>query len=157
MKPQRSLKLLKYFLSFLTCVLPSFYSNLTQARDILEERNSIEKMLPQIGLWTIDDWWGKASSQWVVLHWSGVPGCYNKGGWALEILVSSYCCSSYGAAIPFSSLAAFSSSSIGNPVLCPTDGYEHLLLYLSGTGRASQETGLSGSCQLILVGVCNSV
>ena len=28
------------------------------------------------------------------------------------------------------------------------DGCEHPLLYLSGTGRASQETAISGSCQL---------
>jgi hypothetical protein len=29
------------------------------------------------------------------------------------------------------------------------DGYEHPLLYLSGTGRASQETAISGFCQKI--------
>jgi hypothetical protein len=37
------------------------------------------------------------------------------------------------------------------------DGCEDSLLYLSGTGRASQETALSGSCQLALVGILNSV
>jgi hypothetical protein len=31
------------------------------------------------------------------------------------------------------------------------------LLYFSGTGRASQETALSGSCQQALVGICNNV
>jgi hypothetical protein len=75
-------------------------------------------------------------------------------GW---VLVSLYCCSSYGAANPFSSLGTFSSSFIGDPVLCPMDGCEHPLLYLLGTGRASQETALSGSCQLALVGIRNSV
>jgi hypothetical protein len=30
--------------------------------------------------------------------------------------------------------------------LCSMDGCEHPLLYLSGTGRASQETAISGSC-----------
>ena len=51
-------------------------------------------------------------------------------------MVSSYSCSSYGAANPSSSLGPFSISSIGGPVLSPLDGYEHSLLYLSGTGRA---------------------
>jgi hypothetical protein len=37
------------------------------------------------------------------------------------------------------------------------DGCEHLHLYLSGTGRASQEKAISGSCQQALVGICNSV
>ena len=44
---------------------------------------------------------------------------------ALGVLVSSYCCSSYGDANPFSSLGPFSSSSTGNPVLSPMDGCEH--------------------------------
>ena len=54
----------------------------------------------------------------------------------------SYCSSSYGAAKPFSSLGPFSSSSIGDPVLSPMVDCEHLLLYLSGTDRASQETAI---------------
>jgi hypothetical protein len=33
------------------------------------------------------------------------------------VLLSSYCCSTYGVAVPFSSLGAFSSSSIGGPVV----------------------------------------
>ena len=37
------------------------------------------------------------------------------------------------------------------------DGCEHALLYLSGTGRASQKTALSGTCPQALVGICNSV
>jgi hypothetical protein len=56
------------------------------------------------------------------------------------VLVSSYCCSSYRASDPFSSLGIFSSSFIGDPVLHPIDDCEHPLLYLSSTGRASQET-----------------
>jgi hypothetical protein len=75
----------------------------------------------------------------------------------VETLVSSYCCSSYGAANLFSSLGTFSSSCIGDHVLHPMDGCEHPPLYLSGTGRASQETAISGSCQLALVGICNGV
>jgi hypothetical protein len=71
-------------------------------------------------------------------------------------MVSSYCSSSYGAANCFSFLNTFSSPFIGDPVLCPMDGYEHSLLYVSGTGRASQETALSDFCQLALVGIHNS-
>jgi hypothetical protein len=59
------------------------------------------------------------------------------------LLVISYCCSSSGAANPFSSLGSFSSSFIGDPVFHPMDGCEHPLLHLSGTGRASQETAIS--------------
>jgi hypothetical protein len=64
-------------------------------------------------------------------------------------MVSSYCCSSYRATNPFNSLGTFSSSIIGRPVLHLTDDCEQPLLYLPGTGRASQETAL--------VGICNSV
>jgi hypothetical protein len=42
-------------------------------------------------------------------------------------------------------------------VFHPIDGCEHPLLYLSGTGIASQETAISGSCQQNLVSICNSV
>jgi hypothetical protein len=73
------------------------------------------------------------------------------------VLVSSYCCSSYRVADPFSSLGTFSSSSIGATVLHPIDDCEHPLLYLPGTGIASQETAaISGSCQQNLSGICNS-
>jgi hypothetical protein len=73
------------------------------------------------------------------------------------LLVSSYCCSSYRVVDPFSSLGTFSSSFIGGPVFHPIDDYEHPLLYLPGTGIASQETAISGSCQQNLAGICNSV
>ena len=66
---------------------------------------------------------------------------------ALGVLVSSYHCSTYRVADPFSSLGSFSSSSIGSPVFHPIDDYEHPLLYLPGTDIASQETAISGSCQ----------
>ena len=54
-------------------------------------------------------------------------------------------------------MGTFSSSFIGDPVLCPMDDCEHLLLYLPGTGIASQEIALSGSGQQNHVGICNSV
>jgi hypothetical protein len=62
---------------------------------------------------------------------------------ALGVLVSSYCCSTYRVADPFSSLGTFSSFSIGGPVFHPIDDCEHQLLYLPGTGIASQETAIS--------------
>jgi hypothetical protein len=42
-------------------------------------------------------------------------------------------------------------------VFHPIDDCEHPLLYLPGTGIASQETAISGSFQQILAGICNSV
>jgi hypothetical protein len=47
----------------------------------------------------------------------------------LGVLVSSYCCSSYRVADPFSSLGTFFSSFIGGPVFHPIDDCEHPLLY----------------------------
>jgi hypothetical protein len=73
------------------------------------------------------------------------------------LLVSLYCCSSYRVADPFSSLSTFSSSFIGGPVFHLIDDCEHQLLYLPGTGMASQKTAISGSCQQNLSGICNSV
>jgi hypothetical protein len=58
---------------------------------------------------------------------------------------------------PFSSLGIFSSSFFRGPVFHPIDDCEHPLLYLQGTGIASQETAISGSCQQNLVGLSNSV
>jgi hypothetical protein len=72
-------------------------------------------------------------------------------------LVSSYCCSSYRVADPFSSFDIFSSSFIGSPVFHPIDDCEHLLLFLPGTGIASLKIAISGSCQQNLAGKCNSV
>ena len=89
-----------------------------------------------------------------------VPPCVLFGWWFSPWELwgyCSYCCSSYGAANPFSSFGPFSSSFIGDPVLCPVDDCEHPPLFLSGTSRASQEIAISGSCQQALVGIRNSV
>jgi hypothetical protein len=75
----------------------------------------------------------------------------------LGVLVSSYCCSTYRVAEPFSSLGTFSRSSVGGSVFHPIDDCEHPLLYLPCTGKASQETAISGSFQQNLAGICNSV
>jgi hypothetical protein len=63
------------------------------------------------------------------------------------VLVSSYCCSTYRVADPFSSLGTFSSSSIGGPAIHPIADCEHPLLCLLDPGIASQETAISGSFQ----------
>jgi hypothetical protein len=76
---------------------------------------------------------------------------------ALWVLISSYCCSNYRVADPFSSLGTFSSSYIGGPEFHLIDDCEHPLLYLPGTGVVSKETAISGSFQQILGGICNSV
>jgi hypothetical protein len=76
---------------------------------------------------------------------------------ALGVLVSSYCCSTYRVADPFSSLGTFSSSSIGSPVLHPIADCEYPLLCLPGTGIASPETAISGSFQQNLSDFWNSV
>jgi hypothetical protein len=76
---------------------------------------------------------------------------------ALGVLVSSYCCSTYRVADPFSSLGAFSNSSIGGPVFHPIADCGHPLLCLPGTSIASQETAISGSLQQNPPGICNSV
>jgi hypothetical protein len=49
------------------------------------------------------------------------------------VLVSSYSCSTYRVAVPFSSLGTFSSSSIGGPVIHPIADCDHPLLCLRGT------------------------
>jgi hypothetical protein len=65
---------------------------------------------------------------------------------AMRGLISWHCCSPHGAAKLLSSFSPFSNSSIGDPVLSPMVGYKHSPLYWAGTGRASQETAISGSC-----------
>jgi hypothetical protein len=69
-----------------------------------------------------------------------VPPC-KLFGWCImswELWVSSYCCSSHGAANPLCSLGPFSSCFIGDLVLSPMVGCKHQPLHLSGTGGASQ-------------------
>ena len=76
---------------------------------------------------------------------------------ALGILVSSYCCSTYRVAVPFSSLGNFSSSSIRGLVTHPIADCDHPLLCLLGPSIVSQETAISESVQQHLAGMCNSV
>jgi hypothetical protein len=89
---------------------------------------------PQISPCVFFDWWFSSKELW--------------GYWLVHIVVPPR---------PLQLPGYFSSSFIGNPVLLPMDDYEHQLLYLPGTGRAPQETAISGSCQQALVGICHSV
>ena len=73
------------------------------------------------------------------------------------VLVSSYCCSTYRVADPFSSLGTFSSSSIGGPVTHLIADCEHPFLCLLDPGIVWQETAISGSFQQNLASVCNGV
>ena len=58
------------------------------------------------------------------------------------VLVSSYCCSTYRVAVPFSSLGNISSSCIGGRVIHPIADCDHPLLCLLGPGIVSQETAI---------------
>ena len=73
-----------------------------------------------------------------------VPGSSGGGGgvWLVDTVVLPM-----GLQTPSSSFSPFSNSSIEDTMLSPMVGCEHLPLYLSGSGRASQETTISGSCQ----------
>jgi hypothetical protein len=73
------------------------------------------------------------------------------------VLVSSYCCSTYSVADPFSSWGNFSSSSIGGPVIHQIADCEHPLLCLLGPGIVSQDRAILGSFQENLASVCNGV
>jgi hypothetical protein len=79
-----------------------------------------------------------------------IPGSSGGSGWLILLFF-------LGVANPFSSFSPFSKSFTGEPVLSSMVDFEHLPLYLSGSGRASQETVISGSCQQALVGIHNSV
>ena len=67
------------------------------------------------------------------------------------VLVSSYCCSPMGLQTPSAPGVLSLAPSLGDPVLHPRGDCKHLLLYLSGTGRASQELAISGSYQQALL------
>jgi hypothetical protein len=55
------------------------------------------------------------------------------------------CCSSYGVTNPFSSFSPSPNSSLRVPVFRQMVGCNHLHVYWSGSGRASQGTAISGS------------
>lgn len=78
---------------------------------------------------------------------------------AVEIqgaLVSWYFLSFHGATRTFNSFSLLSYSSIGNPVVSLMLSCEHPPLYKSGSGSASQKTGISGPSQHALLDIHNS-
>jgi hypothetical protein len=72
---------------------------------------------------------------WLVVQTLGDP-------WSLTCW---HCCSPQWAANILSFFSPFSNSSTGVPVLSSIIACEHLSLYLSDSGRAYQETAISGS------------
>jgi hypothetical protein len=60
------------------------------------------------------------------------------------------------AANHFSSFSSSSNSFIGDPMLSLMIGCKHPPLHMLGSGRASQETAIPGSCQQALLGISNS-
>jgi hypothetical protein len=95
----------------------------------------LEPLVPPCVLF---DWWFRPWELW--------------GIWLVDTVVLSMAFQT-----PSAPSALSLNSSIGDPVLSPMVAYEHLPLYLSGCGRVSQETAISGSCQQTLLGICDSV
>jgi hypothetical protein len=89
------------------------------------------------------------SSQW----WPTRPSSatYAARDTSSRVLVSSYCCSTNKVADPLPPWVLSLAPPLGGPVFHPVDDYEDPLLYLPGTGIASQETAISGSFQQILL------
>jgi len=83
-----------------------------------------------------------------VLFGGLVPRSSGRSGW-LILLFFLWGCK------PLQLLQSF--LSIGDPVLSPMVGCKHPRLYLSGSGRASRETAIVGSCQHALLGIWNSI
>ena len=90
------------------------------------------RLEPWVSPCVLFDWWFSPWELW--------------GAWLVDIVAN-----------PFSSFSPFSNSSIEDLVLSPMVACEHLPLYLPGSGRATQETAISGSCQQAILGICNSV
>ena len=89
--------------------------------------------------------------------WAGTMGPSLVGGlvpMTSGVHIVSYCCSSCEVANPFSSLGTFSNSSIRDTVLSPMVDWEHLILYLSGTVRASVSKHLLASTVVSGFGDC---
>jgi hypothetical protein len=106
------------------------------------------------GIYSLHDQWASLSSDGLLGH---LLIHMQLETLALGVLVSSYCCSTYRVADPFSSLDTFSSSSIGGPVIHPIADCEHPLPCLLGPIIVSQETSISGAFQQNLASVCNGV
>ena len=91
----------------------------------------------------------------VLFGWWFSPWEFGAG--SLGALVGWYCFSSYEVANPFSFYSPCPNFSIRVPDLSPMLGCEYLPLCWSGSDRASPGIAISGSCQLALLGISNSV
>ena len=124
---------------------------------MLSQKSPIPSPLPYPPIPTFLPWHspvlGHIKFAWqmgLLFHWwltrpsSDTYAARDKSSW---VLVSSYCCSTYRVADPFSSLGTFSSSSIGGHVTHPIADCDHPLLCLLGPGIVSQDTAISGSFQ----------
>jgi hypothetical protein len=94
--------------------------------------------------------WSHGSLHMYPLVVSLVPGSSGGSGWLILLLF-------LWVPSTFSSFSPFSNSSTGDSVLSMMVGCKHRHLYLSSSGRASQETPISGSYQQALRGIRNSV
>jgi hypothetical protein len=97
---------------------------------------------------------------WYICSWSHgtLHVCSLVGGLVPGSLIEGACLADwYFFANSFRSIRLFSKSSIGNLMLSLMVGCEYPPLYLSGSGRASQKTAISGYCQQTLPGILNSV
>jgi hypothetical protein len=93
---------------------------------------------------------------------SWIPPCVfhvvqSPGTLGVGVLVFWYCWSLHGVANTFSSFSPFSNYSIRNLTFSPMVGCGHPPLYLSGSGKASQERAIAGFCQQALHSIHNNV
>ena len=80
-----------------------------------------------------------------------VPGSSGRSGWLILLFFL------WDGNPSSPSVLSLTGTSIGVSVLSLMVGYKHPHLYWSGSGRASQKTTISGSCQHALLGINNIV
>jgi hypothetical protein len=99
-------------------ILLSWGINLSQEQGLLLSLMTKKAILCYICSWNHGFLRVSMYFPWLVIYSLG----------ALGVLVSSYCCSSYGAANPFCSFSPFYNSSSRVPVISPMVGCKHLPL-----------------------------
>ena len=81
---------------------------------------------------------------WLVIQFAGTLGYW-------------HFCYQHAAANQLRSFSVSLNSSIQDPALSPVITFEHPQLYLSGSGRAYQESVISDFCKEVLIGIHNIV
>jgi hypothetical protein len=94
--------------------------------------------------------WSHGSLHMYTMEGGLVPVSSGDSGWLILLFF-------YRVANAFSSFSFSSSSSFGVPVFSPMVGCEHPHVYWLGSGRVSQGTAISDSCQQALLDITNSV